>query len=71
VLEEIKSDEFKASYKKASTMGKGEMAVHALVFGPLALVTIPANRSLYKKLGESGYEMEIDVAHDILREMRS
>lgn len=71
VLERVKTPEFKAAYQKASTMGKGEMTVHALVFGPLALVTIPAMRKTYKKLGESGYELEIDTAHEILREMRS
>jgi len=71
VLNTIKSDEFKSTYRKASTMGKGEMAAHAVAFGPLALVTIPAVRSGYKKMSEAGYELEVDMAHDILREMRS
>jgi hypothetical protein len=71
VLAEIKKPEFRATYKKANTMGKGEMAAHALVFGPLALATIPAVRSGRKKMGEAGYELEIDMAHDILKEMKN
>lgn len=71
VLGEIQKPEFRAAYKKASTMGKGEMAAHAVVFGPLALATIPMMRSARKKMGEEGYELEVDMAHDILKEMRS
>lgn len=71
VLKPIQSQDFKAAYQKANTMGKGEMAAHALVFGPLALATIPAVRSGYKRMANEGYELEVDMAHDILKEMRS
>ncbi len=71
VLAKIKTPEFKETYRKASTMGKGEMALHVVAFGPLSAVTIPAIRSQRNNLGKAGYELEVDMAHDILREMRS
>jgi hypothetical protein len=71
VLGEIKKPEFRAAYKRANTMGKGEMAAHALVFGPLAVATIPMMRSTRKKIGTEGYELEVDMAHDILKEMKN
>jgi hypothetical protein len=71
VKKTIESPEFKAAYQKANTMGKGEMALHVVAFGPLAAVTIPTIRKSYSQIRKEGYELEVDMAHDILKEMRS
>jgi hypothetical protein len=70
VLETIKSPTFKADYARANTMGKGEMAMHALVFNVYSAVTIPAMRASYAHKRATGPDLELDMAHDILREMR-
>lgn len=70
VLKEIESPAFKEAYLKAGTMGKGEMAVHAAFLGPVSLLSIPATRALYKSAVKDEYEAEINVAHNVLRELR-
>lgn len=67
----IQSPEWKAAYQKANTMGKGEMALHVVALGPLAAVTIPTMRQTYSQIRKEGYELEVDMAHDILKEMKN
>lgn len=71
VLDEIKSKKFKETFKTANTMTKGEMAVHVLVFGPLAGLTIPSIKGQYKRNQQFGPGFEASAARDILKEMRS
>jgi len=69
VLDKIMTKEWKQSYKTATKMGKGGMALQVLSFGPFAALTIPAIRKSEKE--DNRYNFEVDVAHDILREMQS
>lgn len=71
VLAKVKTPEFKAAFEKANTMGKGEMAAHVLIAGPLAALTIPVAKMSYAQIRKEGYDLEVDIAHDVLREMRS
>jgi len=69
VVDVVKSPGFKAKYNAANKMGKGEMALHVLLFGPFALLTIPA----IKRVGENdnAYNRELDQAHDVLQKLRT
>lgn len=68
VLDKVLTPEWKKSYQEATRMTKGQMALHVVAYGPFAALTIPMVKNANKK--EAGYNFEVDVAHDILREMQ-
>ena len=70
VLDVIKSKKFREDYRKANSMGKGEMATHILFMGPLAAVTIPQAKQGYANRALTGASQEREAAQNLLREMR-
>jgi len=66
VLDVIKSPDFKNAYNNANKVTKGTMATHVLLFGVLAPITIKAAKNAEK----AGYDMELDMAHEVFRELR-
>ena len=66
VYDRVRTKEFKKAYQDATHVGKGDMAVHVLLFGPFAGMTIKTA----KQQNQSGIEHEIDASSAILREMR-
>lgn len=70
VLNKVKSKEFKEKYRAANTMTKGDMATHALLFGPFAAFTIPQARMAQNKARIVGPKNEVALARDILKELR-
>lgn len=71
VLKKIKSPEFKEAYNKANTMSKGETAVHILLAGPLAALTIPTVRAGYAQNRRLGPGFELAAAQTVLKELRN
>lgn len=70
VVNKIKSPEFKAAYKKANTVTKGQMAAIYLTQGPVGLVTIAAVQAEAKNIRQYGQAQELAVSKQILGEMR-
>lgn len=70
VLSRVKSDSFRAAYRNANTMGRGEITAHILIYGPFSSLTIPAARRAYDIRAVSGPSAEQTMAREILREMR-
>lgn len=71
VLNEMKTPEFKAAWKAANTMGKGEKAAHILLFGPFAMLTISSVKKTHKENATQGYEDALDTSIMMLKEMRA
>lgn len=66
VLKPIQTDEFKAAYNNANSVTKGQMAAHVLLFGVFSPITIKAA----KNASRAGYDLEVDTAHEIFKELR-
>lgn len=70
VYNRVNDPKFKETFKKANSMTKGDMAVHVLLLGPLAAVSIPATMYVNKQVVDSGLEAEHDATASVLRQLR-
>lgn len=71
VLDQIKSPAWKTAYQNANTMGKGEKAMHILMMGPFAALTIPSVKKQYAVRQSVGADAELGAAKAVLEQIRN
>lgn len=69
VLNTVRSKEFREKYRVANTMTKGDMAVHVVLLGPLAALTIPQVKRQMASNRTFGPDIERDAARTVLKEL--
>lgn len=70
VLAMIRTKDFREKYAAANTFGKGDIAAHIILMGPLAAMTIPQARKQMADTRLMGASMNESAARKILSEMR-